>query len=252
MTVGIVDIDVALTTDTVVKELIEVVLGNSVVLEDEFNKGKAVFVGITVVVPVLAPDTGIFTDETPEDDVAVYVSVIGDTRLTLAVCKVVAGTVTLIIRGNTPEGVELNTELGPETDVWGEAFEPRVPLFMDVDNKEFVIPSEEIDEELVIAEVIADVTVVKIVVEDEDSVVDMVGTKELEVVEGVINEDVWVVKELVDSGIFGTIIVVAKVDEGSVSVVVSRGWTGIGDAPSCDGAVVLVVFSNLLCNLLSN
>jgi hypothetical protein len=123
---------------------------------------------------------------------------------------------------------------------------------MDVDNPELGIPLEEIDEELVDAGLLFDVAVVKLVVEDEVDPVDMVDKKELEIVEGLINEDVWIVKEFVCSGIFGTIIVVAKVDEGSVSVVVRRGWTGTSDAPSCGGAAELVVFSNLLCSLLSN
>jgi hypothetical protein len=57
MTVGISDIDTALTTETVVEELIEGVLGNGVVLDEEFNKGKGVFVGITLVVTVLIPET---------------------------------------------------------------------------------------------------------------------------------------------------------------------------------------------------
>lgn len=250
MTVGIVEMEEALTTDSEVDELIEVVLRNSVVLDKEFNKG--VFVGITLVSAVLVPETGIFTDEVLKDDVAVYVSVTGDTKVTLAVCNVVAGTVTLTMRGNSLEDVELDAELGPETDVWGEAFEPRVPLFMDVDNKESVIPLEEINEETVSEGLAADVIVVKPAVEDEVELVDMVEMKELERGEGVINEDAWVVKDVVVSGIFGTIIVVAKVDEASVSVVVSAGWTGTGDAPSCDGVVVTVVFSNLLWTLLSN
>jgi hypothetical protein len=118
MTVGILDTEAALTTEIMVEELIEVVLGNGVVLDEEFNKGKGGFVGITLVATVLITETGIFTDEEVLGcDVAVYVSVTGDTTLTLAVCNVVAGTVTLTMRGKSLEDVELNVELGPETDV---------------------------------------------------------------------------------------------------------------------------------------
>lgn len=120
---------------------------------------------------------------------------------------------------------------------------------MDVDNKELVAPLEDSEKEVVDAALITDVAVGKLVVEDEVDLVDMMDAKELEIVEVEITEDVWVVKEVVDSAIFGTIIVVANVDEGSVSVVVSRGWAGTGVNASCDVAAELVVFSNLLSGL---
>lgn len=117
MTVGIFDMDTVLTTETVVEELIKAVLEIGAVLEEEIDEGIGAFVDIILVDTVLSPETGEFADEAVERDVAVYVSVTGDTTLMLGVCTVVAATVTLITRGKSTEDVELNAELGPETDV---------------------------------------------------------------------------------------------------------------------------------------